>query len=214
MLRRMTTFSLSGAFARMRQTKPALLATAMTLSVLLLSGCAELRAPRPSQPLPTALLPPNVEPLRAAARMAAADFADQGSRLQGRPAETARAIGRLEWLTATLSTDPRYGALPEGVAMSLRAGTAEARSNLGMVADTPPAQATAVLTEIARALDAGATPNFPASIFPAGPERSLQRLRAPGPFPQAGIATGNAAEAIAAADRQGGWNPGAGQLSF
>jgi hypothetical protein len=207
-----STATLSGAFNRMRLLPP--LFSALALSALLLTGCTELRAPRPGQPLPTALLPANVEPVRAAARIAAADFADQGSRLQGRPAETARAIGRLEWLTATLSTDPRYNALPEGVAMSMRAAAAEARAALGMVADTPPARATAVLTDIARALDAGATPDFPADIFPAGPERSLQRLRAPGPFPQAGIATGQTAEAIAAADRQGGWNPGAGQTSF
>ncbi|MBO1073760.1 hypothetical protein [Roseomonas marmotae] len=188
--------------------------SALALSALLFGGCAELRTPRASQPLPTALLPPRVEPLRAATRMAAADFADQGSRLQGHPAETARAIGRLEWLTATLSTDPRYAALPQGVAMSLRGAAAETRAALGIVPDAPPARVTAVLTETASALDRGADPSFPADLFPAGPERSMQRLRAPGPFPQAGIATGQAAEAIAALDRDGGWNRGAGQTGF
>jgi hypothetical protein len=215
MLRVSSTFSLPGAFNRMRQTMPAPLVAAMAMSALLLSGCAELRTPVATQPLPTALLPANVEPVRAAARIAATDFADQGSALQGRPAETARAIGRLEWLTATLSTDPRYGALPEGIAMSMRAAAAETRAALGMVPDTPPARATAALTAIASALDANRTPSFPADLFPAGAERSLQRLRAPGPFPQAGIATGQTAEAIAAMDRQGGWNPsGVGRMPF
>jgi hypothetical protein len=206
--------SLPGAVTDMRQTTARSLLSVLALSALMLAGCAELRTPRATQPVPAALLPPNVEPVRAAARMAAADFSDQGSRLQGRPAETARAIGRLEWLTAVLSTDPRYSSLPEGVGMSMRAAAAETRAALGMVADTPAARATAALTEIATALDAGRTPNFPAALFPAGPERSLQRLRAPGPFPQAGIATGQAADAIAAADRDGSWNRGAGEMSF
>jgi hypothetical protein len=67
---------------------------------------------------------------------------------------------------------------------------------------------------LARALAAGATPAFPAAIFPAGAERSLQRLTTPGPLPQAGIATGRAAEMIAELDRDGGWSPTAGMRSF
>lgn len=183
---------------------------AMALSVLLLSGCAELRTPRATQPVPAELLPPATDPLRAAARMAAADFANEGAALQDRPALAARAIGRLEWLTAVLSTDPRYDALPQGIAMALRGGTAEVREALGMVADTPPAQATAALTAIARQIDAGRTPDFPPALFPGGAERSLQRLTKLGPLPQAAIATGQAAEAIAQLDQNGGWNRGAG----
>ncbi|MDB5370503.1 MAG: hypothetical protein JWP20_2061 [Roseomonas sp.] len=187
---------------------------AMALSALLLAGCSELRAPRASQPVPTELLPANEEPVRAAANLTARDFADQGAALQGRPAEAARAIARLEWLTATLSTDPRYAALPEGIGMSMRAAAAETRGALGIVEDTPPAAVTASLSAIARALEAGATPAFPAAIFPAGAERSLQRLTTPGPLPQAGIATGRAAEMIAELDRDGGWSPTAGMRSF
>jgi hypothetical protein len=78
------------------------------------------------------------------------------------------------------------------------------------VADTPPALATRSLSDIATALDAGATPVVPADIFPAGAERTLQRLAAPEPFPQAGIATGRLADTVAELDRSGGWNPNAG----
>jgi hypothetical protein len=187
---------------------------ALALSVSLMAGCAELRAPRVVQPVPLELLPPNVEPVRAAARLAAGDFANQGVALAGNPAQTARAIARLEWLTAVLSTDQRYAALPPGVPMAMRAAAAETRLALGMVADTPAAVATADLAAIARALDAGTEPPFPADVFPAGPTISLQRLTAPGPFPQSGIATGNAADAIADLDRRGGWNPIAGTPNY
>jgi hypothetical protein len=79
-----------------------------------------------------------------------------------------------------------------------------------MVADTPPAQATAALAAVAREIDAGRTPQFPPALFPAGNERSLQRLTRPGPLPQAAIATGQAAEAIAQLDSGAGWVRGAG----
>jgi len=177
---------------------------------LLLAGCAELRAPQAGQPIPVELLPASAEPLRAAARMASADFVNEGAGLQDRPAEAARAFGRLEWMTAVLSTDPRYDALPPGIAMALRGAAAETREALGMVADTPPAQATAALAAVAREIDAGRTPQFPPALFPAGNERSLQRLTRPGPLPQAAIATGQAAEAIAQLDSGAGWVRGAG----
>lgn len=188
---------------------PAIL-PAMAAFALLLSGCAELRTPPTVQPVPVELLPAATDPLRAAARLAATDFADEGAALQDRPAAAARAFGRLEWLTAVLSTDPRYDALPPGIAMALRGGAAEVREALGMVADTPPAQATAALSAIARQIDAGRAPEFPAALFPGGNERSLQRLTRPGPLPQAAIATGQAAEVIARLDGDGGWNRGAG----
>ena len=94
--------------------------------------------------------------------------------------------------------------------MALRGGTAEVREALGMVADTPPAQATAALTAIARQIEAGRTPDFPAALFPGGAERSLQRLTRLGPVPQAAIATGQAAEVIGRLDQNGGWNRNAG----
>ncbi len=194
----------------MRPIRLPVLAPTMMALTLLAAGCAELRTPRVVQPVPLELLPQGQDPMRAAIRIAASDFSNEGRGLLGHPAETARAIARLEWLTAVVSTDPRYRALPVGLGMSMRAAALEARQSLGVVEDTPPAQVTAVLTDIARALDAGRSPDFPASIFPAGPERSLQRLRAPEPFPQAGIATGQLAEVTAALDRSGGWNPNAG----
>ncbi|EHL97932.1 hypothetical protein HMPREF9946_03854 [Acetobacteraceae bacterium AT-5844] len=189
---------------------PALAPAVLALTAFVATGCAELRAPRVTQPVPVELLPPGQDPMRAAIRLAANDFSNQGVGLRGRPAETAGAIARLEWLTAVISTDPRYRALPVGLGMSMRAAALETRQALGMVEDTPPALATRALTDIAQALEEGRTPQFPAEIFPAGPERSLQRLRAPEPFPQAAIATGQLAEVSAALDRSGGWNPDAG----
>jgi hypothetical protein len=189
--------------------RPTLL-PAVFLSALALAGCAELRAPRTVQPVPLELLPAGQDPVRSAIAMAAADFANEGAGLQGHPVETARAVARLEWLTALASTDPRFRALPVGLVMLLQGSVVETRQALGITADAPPARVTASLTAIARALEAGRTPDFPPDLFPAGAERSQQRLRAPDPFPQAGIATGQLAEVTADIDRAGGWNPGAG----
>ncbi|PHK95605.1 hypothetical protein CR162_07075 [Pseudoroseomonas rhizosphaerae] len=183
----------------------------LLLGALLLPGCerlgAELRTPRPRVSLPLELVPGAEDPLRSAARLSAAAFADQGAGLQGRPAETARAAARLEYLAQALASDPRYRALPPGLSLALRGAVAELRAALGLAEAALPEQAIAALAQAARALDGGgdARAALAPPLFPAGPEATLRRLREPGPLPEAAIATGRTEEAIRALDAGSGW---------
>lgn len=186
---------------------PALPLTALLLAALVLPGCAELRTPRPRVSLPLELVPNAEDPVRSAARLASAAFADQGAALQGHPAETARAAARLEYLAQTLAADPRYAALPPGLTLALRGAVGEVRGALGLAEAALPEQAIAALAQAARALegrgDAAAVLVPP--LFPAGAEATLRRLREPGPLPEAAIATGRTEEAIRALDIGTGW---------
>jgi hypothetical protein len=177
-----------------------------------LAACAELRTPRPRLTLPLELVPGTEDPVRSAARLAAAAFQNEGAGLAGHPAETARAAARLEYLTAILSTDPRFAALPQGLVLALRGAVGEVRSALGMPDAVLPEQAVEALAAIARAVDArggGTGPLsdslFPPGLFQAGPERTQNRLNEPGPLPEAAIATGRAQEAISTLDSGAGW---------
>jgi len=178
----------------------------LLLATTTLSGCAEMRTPRPAFSMPLDLVPGATDPVRSAVDMAAADFADQGAVLSGHPARTARAAARLEFLAETLATDPRYAALPPGTILSLRAAVGEVRRAIGLSETTPPEQAVTLLAGAARALEAGRRPPLPAAVFPAGPEVTLRRLNEPGPLPGAAIATGRLQETIAALDISAGWS--------
>lgn len=186
----------------------------LLLAALPLSGlaaCAELRSPRPRATLPLELVPPGEDPVRGAARLASAAFRDQGAGLSGRPVETARAAARLEFLAQILARDPRYAALPPGLILALRGAVGEVRQALGMADTLLPEQAVDGLAAIARWLEARGTAAdslFPPGLFPAGPQRSLQRLTEPGPLPEAAIATGRLEEAIAQLDTAAGWSGG------
>ncbi|MFB9968744.1 hypothetical protein ACFFMP_01135 [Pseudoroseomonas cervicalis] len=177
------------------------------LAVPLLPACAELRTPRPRVDLPLSLVPGAEDPVRSAARLSAAAFQDQGAALEGRPAETARATARLEYLTHTLGSEPRFAALPPGLILALRGAVREVRQALGLSATALPEQVIPAMARLAQLLDARAetAAAFPAALFPAGPERSLLRLTQPGPLPEAAIATGRALEAITQLDQSNGW---------
>lgn len=177
------------------------------LTVPLLAGCAELRTPRPRVDLPLSLVPGAEDPVRSAARLSAAAFQDQGARLEGHPAETARATARLEYLTHTLGSEPRFAALPPGLLLALRGAVREVRQALGISATALPEQVIPTMARLAQLLEAGrdAGPAFPDALFPAGPERSLLRLTQPGPLPEAAIATGRTLEAITEMDQTNGW---------
>ncbi|WP_159995722.1 hypothetical protein [Roseomonas sp. 18066] len=181
---------------------PALLAGA-----LLLPGCAELRTPRPRIELPLELVQGPEDPVRNSARLAAAAFDNQGAGLDGRPAETARAAARLEYLAQVLTTDPRFAALPPGLSMSLRGAVREVRQAIGISATALPEQVIPALTTAGRVIEArgDTAAALPAAVFQAGPALTLQRLGQPGPLPEAAIATGRTQEAIAALDRVDGW---------
>ncbi|KAA2212648.1 hypothetical protein [Teichococcus oryzae] len=155
--------------------------------------------------VPLALVPASDDPLRGAARLAAADFADEGAALHGRPAAMARAAARLEYLAHTLTQDARYGAVPGGTVMALGSGVREVRQVLGIAESAVPEQLVGILTAAAQAIEAGRVPVLPAAIFPAGQERTLQRLNEPGPLPDAALATGRLVEVIDSLDARSGW---------
>lgn len=177
----------------------------LALGAALLGGCAELRTPREALAPPLDLVPGSEDPVRGAVRLAAADFADQGAALQGRPAAAARAAARLEYLTQTLVLEQRFAALPPGLMLSMGGAVREVRQALGISEATPPEQVVSLLAEVARALEARRNPPLPQAVFPAGAEATLRRLREPGPLPEAAIATGRLQEAMAALDAGSGW---------
>jgi len=177
----------------------------LALGAALLGGCAELRTPNTALTPPLDLVPGSEDPVRGAVRLAARDFADQGAVLQGRPAATARAAARLEYLTQTLTLEQRFAALPPGLLLSMGGAVREVRQALGISETALPEQVVPVLAQAARALDAGRNPPLPEALFPAGPEATLRRLREPGPLPEAAIATGRLQEAVAALDAGNGW---------
>ncbi|MFZ6763727.1 hypothetical protein [Pseudoroseomonas sp. WGS1072] len=187
----------------------------LALAALLLPACAELRTPPPRTELPLDLVPAAQDPFRSAVRLAARDFADQAAGLNGRPAETAKAAARLEFLAQAIATDPRYSDFPPGMVMALRGAVAEVRQAIGLSETALPDQAIGALAAAARAIEAGGGSGgaFPETLFPAGPERTRQRLAEPGPLPEAAIATGRLEEAVAAMDREGGWGRRPGGLS-
>ncbi|MCQ4158934.1 hypothetical protein NON00_03220 [Roseomonas sp. GC11] len=178
------------------------------LAVLVLPACAELRTPRPRIALPLDLVPGSEDPVRSAARLAAAAFASEGAAVQNNPAGMARAAARLEYLVQILASDPRFRVLPPGLLLSLRGAVGEVRLALGIAPLALPEQLVPVLAQLARVIDAGGDtrPAFPAAFFPAGPERSLQRLTQPGPLPEAAMATGRLLDQITDLDQTEGWN--------
>jgi hypothetical protein len=180
-------------------------ALAMLLGTTLLAGCAELRTPPSRMAVPLAIVPSSDDPVRGAAQLAAVDFADQGATLSGRPAATARAAARLEYLTQSLTQDTRYAAVPTGMVLALGAAVREVRQALGIAESAVPEQLVGILTAAAGAIEAGRDPVLPAAVFPAGPQRTLQRLAQPGPLPDAALATGRLVEVIGSLDSGAGW---------
>lgn len=184
-------------------------ALVLTLAgALLLPACAELRTPAPRNELPLDLVPGSEDPFRSAVRLSARDFADQGSALNGDPARTARAAARLEYLAQAVASDPRYSSLTTGMTLALRGAVGEVRQALGLSPTALPDQAIRAYAAAARAIDRrrGLDDALPETLFPAGPERTRQRLAEPGPLPEAAIATGRLEEAVTALDREQGWN--------
>jgi len=179
------------------------------LALAPLAACAELRQPNLLALPPPGLLPPDVDPGRAAVATLTRDLEGANLGLRGQPVRVARAAALLEWLAADLSLNRRWGPVPANARAGIGLARDEMRGALG--ADplgSSPAMA-AALGAAARALAAGdraaAARALPVALFPRGGEAVLGRLADPGPLPQGEIATGGLAGAVRALDETSGW---------
>ncbi len=126
--------------------------------VLTLAACAPQAArPGPAASAGTVPLPAMTgagDPMRATITSAAYAFGDV-SRLDGRPAEAARAVARLEWMATELPADPSWNAAAPMAAGLLRQGRDAVRDSIG-IPRTAPADAVArAMLDAAGALDSG-----------------------------------------------------------
>ena len=155
------------------------------LAALLLVGCAEMRRPPPAAPPAELSGGATIDPLGSTIRLAAVDFDRQGIGLAGRPAATALAAARLEWLAA----EGQLAAMPGSYRFGLQRGVDEMRASLAIRPEATPAQTVPALVAAARRLEAGAVPDLGAPVFRDVQPTPLQRLSEPGPQPSAAIAT-------------------------
>jgi hypothetical protein len=135
-------------------------------------------------------------------------LSDGGRRLNGRPADMALALARLEHITDRLGTDPRLAAISEGTRLQLVTARREARGSLGMPDEVAPDQAVLALLQARRALLAADTRGAEAALAPVtrpGGLPAVARLADMGGLPQAAIASAALREQIATLDAEGTW---------
>lgn len=155
------------------------------LLVLLTAACA------PEAPAPT--LPGSVapgagaagEPVMQVGQNVASFFADPQP---NRPADAARAIAELEWLAASLPTNPRWNRASSVGLNGLQQSRWEARRALGIPERAPVQPVINGLAAAAAAIDANdqaaLARALPRNVFPVGPQDIVRRLSAPPQLPQ------------------------------
>ena len=161
--------------------------------VLLLSGCAELTRPPPPEPPVELVGRISASPLPDLMDQAAANFDGAGAGLQGRPAATALAVARLEWISAEFSPGRRLARLPDSFRFGMERAVAEGRSVIGIKPDATHQDAVGALLGAARAISAGEAAGMRAAfanpVFLTEGRPLESRLRQPGAFPDAALAT-------------------------
>lgn len=160
---------------------------------LALAGCT----PPPSAtmagagPVPLPAMTGAGDPLRATITSAAYAFGDP-SRLDGRPAEAARAVARLEWLATELPADPYWNAAAGQASGMLRQGRDQVRGSIGIPLALPADAVARAMIDAATALDAGNRQAGMAALAPVAagqPGAVLARLDHLPPASQANAAT-------------------------
>lgn len=198
------------AAQRRHPARTAVMRGTVALLALAAIGCAEIRQAPPAPPRLVA--PGAADPVRGAIEAMAPAFADRARGLAGRPAAAAQAAAQLEYVTAIVPRDPRYGAIPESLRRDLVLARAELRDALGVDEDAVPERVVFALLSVASALRAGhagrAAAALPSPMFRPGGERSVARLGELGPLPQVSIASANMVQALARLDATGGWPGG------
>ncbi len=184
------------------------------VSVLLLplvfAACAELRTP---QQLPPGVLtsgPASGTPLRAAVEATAADFANDGQRLVGHPAETALALARFEALALEVDNRRAWPSLSPSLGYAMRVARNENRAAIGAAQQAAPAdviQALGTAAQKLRANDrAGAAAALQAPTFDPGGQVTLDRLGEVGPLPAAEQAMSALVREVRRLDLDSGWD--------
>jgi hypothetical protein len=181
----------------------------MLLGALALPACAELRTPAPPPPGVLAGAPGAGAPLRAAVAATADAFANQGAALQGRPAEAALAIARLEALELEVADRRAWPALSPSIGFAMRTARDETRAALGIAQRADGADVVRALSQVSARLRAGeragAAAALAAPLFDPGGEATLDRLGAIGPLPAAEQATAALARDVRRLDLDRGW---------
>ncbi len=173
-----------------------------------LAACAELQQ-RPASP--PAGIGTGGDPLRGSAEALVLAFGDGGRGLQGRPAEMALAVARLEHMTDQLARDPALAPLPEAARFQMVTARRETRGALGMAETLPSARAVEALLATSRALrrnDEAAARAAIAPVVSPGGLPPLARLGDMGGLPQAAIATANLRDEILRLDLERAWRAG------
>ncbi len=168
------------------------------LSLLALAGCAAEGVTTPEAArLPRDLIEGAGDPTRAAVSRTAFAFANQSTALTGHPGDAARAIADMEFLAASLPSNPRFQQRDPLLPVRLAQARMEWRQALG-IAPTQPAQPLIDrLYAVWRALGAddtaAAAAALPATLIPPGGQAVLARLAALPPLPETAAAAAAAA---------------------
>jgi hypothetical protein len=163
-----------------------------TLLALILPACAEMTRPPPPEPPMELAGETAAQPLLTILNRAVADFDRGGRRLQGRPAETALAIARLEWLGGEARPNGHLSTLPDSFLFGLQHAVREGRLALAIAPEANPETTVPALLAARRALmrsngeAAGAALSGP--DFPDTDRPTVRRLLEPGPFPDTALA--------------------------
>jgi hypothetical protein len=171
----------------------------------ILGGCDELRQ-RPVSP--PAGLDAGGDPIRGGPGALVRAFGDRGIGLNGRPAEMALALARLEYITDALERERALAPVSQGVRFEMIGARRETRAALGMAEAVPPARAVEALLATSRALRRGDDAAAQAAIAPVvspGGLPPLGRLADMGGLPQAAIATTALRDEIERLDLENGW---------
>ncbi|MEO3475231.1 hypothetical protein AAFN86_25445 [Roseomonas sp. CAU 1739] len=181
----------------------------LVLLPLAIAACEELRTP---QALPPAVLtgePTNGGPLRAAVEATTADFADQGARLAGHPAETALALARFEAIEVEVANRRAWPALSPTIGYAMRTARDENRAAIGaaqQASSNDVIQALGTVAQRLRANDlAGAAAALRTPMFEPGGEVTLGRLGEIGPLPAAEQAMAALSRDVRRLDLDSGW---------
>lgn len=171
-------------------------------AALTLGACA-LPPPPQSASLPADAVVGAGDPLRSAVANTSFAFSSQGP-LSGRPAQAARAVAQMEWLTVEMPGNPRLTNISPTVFNQLVQARSEWRAALGIPAGVEAQPVIDSLYAAARALSTGqsgaAAAALPIAIFPQGGQATLGRLAALPGLPQTNQAAVGATDAIRESD--------------
>jgi hypothetical protein len=167
------------------------------LLALTLGGCAAEGLTRPEAArLPRDSIEGAGDPTRAAVSRVAYTFANQPV-LNGQPGEAARSIADMEFLAASLPSDPRFQQRDSLLPVRLAQARTEWRQALGIAPTVPAQPLIDRLYAVWRAMRAGdpgaAAAVLPPTLIPPGGQAVLAKLAALPPLPQTALAASAAA---------------------